>query len=367
MENKTIAENTYDALATMMHQGKSIEQWAKDFKGEFTMPQLVKMAKCGCDFQKMLLQQNGVLSVDEAAEEEKKDETTNESSAEDEDAALNEEDGIKIENVSDLIDELNDATNAPNSTSILVSDLNGNNLEISEVVATPKAIVLKTQEAELLEKSNEEVNEATYEPEDVVTVGDFISLLERRTDANDKITFRCNKKDCILFDVGSKGGIAVVDLVYGKQQFNEKDDEQVSERAYNSRTGGYGGTGKSFASYEYGAPRGKSIGWYAVDQIDPKAKGKMYGWRMGPSNFPFEDLLYPERKYKVGTTVMRNKYVKAGSESGIKYIAIPSYFSAIKNNDQEAINLLNALGIPLDLTFGMDPNDDYSVTYTIKN
>jgi hypothetical protein len=57
---------------------------------------------------------------------------------------LNEEDGIKIENVSDLIDELNDATNAPNSTSVFVSDLNGNNLEISEVVTTPKAIVLKT-------------------------------------------------------------------------------------------------------------------------------------------------------------------------------------------------------------------------------
>ena len=170
-----------------------------------------------------------------------------------------------------------------------------------------------------------------------------------------------------MLDANSKNGVAVVDLVSGKMQFKE-DEEQMNERSYNYRTGGYGGTGRSYASYKDGhAPTGREIGWYAVDQIDPKAKGKTYGWRMGPSNFPFVDLLYPERKYKVGTTVMRNKYVQAGSESGVKYISIPSYFDAIKNNDQEAINLLNALGIPLDLTFGMDPNDDYSMTYTIKN
>jgi hypothetical protein len=60
---------------------------------------------------------------------------------------------------------------------------------------------------------------------------------------------------------------------------------------------------------------------------------------------------------------MRNKYIKAGEMSGEKYIAIPSYFDAIKNNDEEALNLLKLLNIPLDLTFGMDPNDDYSVTY----
>ncbi len=89
----------------------------------------------------------------------------------------------------------------------------------------------------------------------------------------------------------------------------------------------------------------------------------MDGWRMGPTNFPFEDLLYPERKYKIGTTAMRNKYVKAGTMSGEKYISIPSYFDAIKNNDEEAINILKLLGIPLDLTFGLDPNDDYSMTY----
>lgn len=55
----------------------------------------------------------------------------------------------------------------------------------------------------------------------------------------------------------------------------------------------------------------------------------MPGWRCGPSNFPFEDLLYPNRKYKVGTFIMRNKYVKAGEMSGEINIALPSYFAAI--------------------------------------
>ena len=130
--------------------------------------------------------------------------------------------------------------------------------------------------------------------------------------------------------------------------------------------GGYGGTGKSYKSLGSRAPRGADIGWYPVEQLDPKAAGKMPNWRCGPSNFPFEDLLYPERKYVKGAMVMRNKYLKAGSMSGDKYIAIPSYFDCIKNNDQEAINLLKALGIPLDLTFGMDPKEDYSNSYTIK-
>ena len=91
----------------------------------------------------------------------------------------------------------------------------------------------------------------------------------------------------------------------------------------------------------------------------------MDDWRVGPSNFKFKDLLYPERKYKVGTTILRSKSLKAGEESGVKYIAVPSYLDAIKNNDEAAIELLNALKIPLDLTFGYEPNEDFSGTYTI--
>ena len=135
----------------------------------------------------------------------------------------------------------------------------------------------------------------------------------------------------------------------------------------NWRNGGYGGYGRSYSSYgEVGAPRGKAISWFSVDALDPKARGKMDDWRVGPSNFSFTDLLYPERKYKTGTTVMRSKHLAAGEESGVKYIAVPSYIDAIRNNDEAAIELLKTLGIPLDLTFGYEPGEDFSSTYTIS-
>ena len=215
---------------------------------------------------------------------------------------------------------------------------------------------------------SEIVNEAD-EAEDVVTVGDFIEILRKKTKLDDKIVFRADKKEMVLAEVDSKSGIAVVDVVYGKANgklYEKENEENMKNEGYSWRRGGYGGTGRSYSSLGSDAPRGAAIVWYSVSDFDPKAKGKMFGWRCGPSNFPFEDLLYPNRKYKVGTMVMRNKYVKAGSMSGEKYISIPSYFDAIKNNDEAAIGLLNALGIPLDLTFGMDPNDDYSVTYVEK-
>lgn len=47
----------------VMHQGKTIAQWAKDFKGEFTEDQLVKMARGGCDLEKILM-----LGLDEDEE-----------------------------------------------------------------------------------------------------------------------------------------------------------------------------------------------------------------------------------------------------------------------------------------------------------
>lgn len=144
---------------------------------------------------------------------------------------------------------------------------------------------------------------------------------------------------------------------------SEKDSREVSEGRGWQR-GGYGGTGRSYKSLGSKAPRGAEIGWYSVEQLDPKAKGKMSGWRCGPSNFPFKDLFFPNRKYKVGTMVMRNKYVNAGELSGEIYIAVPSYFEIVKSQNPEGLKVLEALKIPLDLTFGMDPNDDYTVTYT---
>ena len=52
--------------------------------------------------------------------------------------------------------------------------------------------------------------------------------------------------------------------------------------------GGYGGSGRSYSSFEGHAARGSEIGWYYVSEIDPKAKGKIAeGWRCGPSNFVY--------------------------------------------------------------------------------
>lgn len=131
--------------------------------------------------------------------------------------------------------------------------------------------------------------------------------------------------------------------------------------------GGYGGTGKSYSrlSHEGGhIPRGKEIGWYNVSDLDPKAKGKANGWRCGPANFPFVDELYNNRRYHKFTMMLRHP---GFGGSGHIQIAIPSYFDAIKNNDNVALDLLHKLGLPLDLTFGMNPDDDYSSQYDIIN
>lgn len=179
------------------------------------------------------------------------------------------------------------------------------------------------------------------------------------------------------------GGFTLVDPVFGVKQLPGKEGysmykslkgKKLSE-GYNYRSGGYGGYGRSYRSYgEVGAPRGKAISWFTVDTLDPKAKGKMDDWRVGPSNFKFKDLIYGDvpdyngniRDYKLGTTVLRSKFLRAGDESGVKYIAIPSYLDSIRNDDKIAIELLKNLGIPLDLTFGYGPNEDFSSTYIAK-
>ena len=306
MTKKTIKE-VEDNIESTLYQGKPLSQWEKEFKGEFTARQLFQLIRSGVDLGRIKL---------------------------------------------GLVDEANS-----------IDD---------------KAL-FKDEEFFFNEKENEEqMNEVTDEeaaldessrnPEDVVTVEDFIELLRARTNLDDKLMFRAYKKEALLFDVNSKAGITIVDIVPSAdaKRISEQENEENMNEGRSWYGGGYGGTGQSYKSLGSRAPRGAEIGWYPVEQLDPKAAGKMPGWRCGPSNFPFEDLLYPERKYVKGVMVMRNKYIKAGSMSGDKYIAIPSYFDCIKNNDQEAINLLKALGIPLDLTFGMDPNEDYSNSYTIK-
>ena len=304
---KTIKEAEDNRIESMLYQGKPLSQWEKEFEGEFTARQLFQLIRSGIDLGRIKL---GL--VDEA------DSIDDKALFKDEEFFFNE----------------------------------------------------KENEEQMNEVADEEaaLDESARNPEDVVTVEDFIELLRSRTNLDDKLMFRAYKKEALLFDVKSRAGITIVDIVPSAdaRRISEQENEENMNEGHSWYGGGYGGTGKSYKSLGSRAPRGAEIGWYPVEQLDPKAAGKMPGWRCGPSNFPFEDLLYPERKYVKGAMVMRNKYIKAGSMSGDKYIAIPSYFDCIKNNDQEAINLLKALGIPLDLTFGMDPNEDYSNSYTIK-
>ena len=307
MTKETIKEAEDGSIESMLYQGKPLSQWEKEFEGEFTARQLFQLIRSGIDLGRIKL---GL--VDEA------DSIDDKALFKDEEFFFNE----------------------------------------------------KENEEQMNEVADEEaaLDESARNPEDVVTVEDFIELLRARTNLDDKLMFRAYKKEALLFDVNSKAGITIVDIVPSAdaKRISEQENEENMNEGRSWYGGGYGGTGKSYKSLGSRAPRGAEIGWYPVEQLDPKAAGKMPGWRCGPSNFPFEDLLYPERKYVKGAMVMRNKYIKAGSMSGDKYIAIPSYFDCIKNNDQEAINLLKDLGIPLDLTFGMDPNEDYSNSYTIK-
>lgn len=307
MTKETIKEAEDNRIESMLYQGKPLSQWEKEFEGEFTARQLFQLIRSGIDLGRIKF---GL--VDEAHSIDDK------ALFKDEEFFFNE----------------------------------------------------KENEEQMNEVADEEaaLDESARNPEDVVTVEDFIELLRSRTNLNDKLMFRAYKKEALLFDINSKAGITIVDIVPSAdaKRISEQENEENMNEGRSWYGGGYGGTGKSYKSLGSRAPRGAEIGWYPVEQLDPKAAGKMPGWRCGPSNFPFEDLLYPERKYVKGAMVMRNKYIKAGSMSGDKYIAIPSYFDCIKNNDQEAINLLKALGIPLNLTFGMDPNEDYSNSYTIK-
>ena len=292
----------------------------------------------------------------------------------------------EIDTAADLIDTINDATNGNiNSSVVKIQDNNGREYDITSISGyrSDLYIGIKDKTSILESKSTNEAEKSS----------DYMNVFDLRKIGQPAYP---NNKEGWMWD-------SLVGIIDGKvRDFNEVehfkpdypsegvffllDGTEASRKAYekevsrmmnenskdvnegrNWRTGGYGGYGRTYQSYgELGAPRGKAISWFAVDELDPKARGKMKDWRVGPSNFPFKDLLYPNRKYKVGTTVLRSKFMNAGDESGVKYIAVPSYIEAIRNNDEAAIELLNALGIPLDLTFGYSPNEDFSSTYTTK-
>lgn len=284
--------------------------------------------------------------------------------------------------VADLMDELKDSTKSP-SLDLVLANVDGNPYYITKVVSKKNAVLLRCRDVKMNESiiNEEQIN------------GDFLNIddlrcVAQRSNPNDdawmsnQIVGIVNGNIINFKDIErverEQPGKEVFFLLDGKpnskKQFEayrkilmNKVNENMNE-GKNWYKGGYGGTGRSYRSLDHNAPRGAEIGWFSVEDIDPKAKGKMPGWRCGPSNFPIKnDLFFPNRTYKQGVMVMKNKYVKAGPLSGIVQIAIPSYFEIIKTQDPEGLKVLEALKIPLDLTFGMDPNDDYSMTYTIKS
>lgn len=75
-----------DSIYARMHQGKSMAQWEKEFKGEFDVNQLWRMATSGCDLQKLLLQINNTITIEDSekqmneAKEEKKEDAEEQTS-----------------------------------------------------------------------------------------------------------------------------------------------------------------------------------------------------------------------------------------------------------------------------------------------
>lgn len=90
---------------------------------------------------------------------------------------------------------------------------------VDEAHSIDDKALFKDEEFFFNEKENEvtdeeaALDESARNPEDVVTVEDFIELLRARTNLDDKLMFRAYKKEALLFDVNSKAGITIVDIV----------------------------------------------------------------------------------------------------------------------------------------------------------
>lgn len=351
---KEVEDNSIEAIK---YQGKTLGQWEKEFNGEFSAKQLFQLIKSGIDLGRIKL---GL--VDEGKNEDNEfffEATDNK--------------GMKSKPVWRVSMDwpnggygvfLAYGDNAQEAKTNAENELKNLGIE-----AKAKYAELNTYNESKEDTSMNESARGPITPEMWKEAADWFTAngypIEDDEQRIDKIA---PQLDQFLFKVGKSptGKDEVLSGADAYDLYTQLKGKQELKESRGWYGGGYGGTGKSYSKLGNDAPRGAAIGWYSVEQLDPKARGKMPGWRCGPSNFPFVDLLYPERKYKKGVMVMRNKYLKAGEMSGEKYIAVPSYFSAIKDNDEEALKLLNALNIPLDLTFGMDPNDDYSMTYNIS-
>lgn len=216
------------------------------------------------------------------------------------------------------------------------------------------------------EDKQETIDEAAYDPEDVITVKDFLEIIARRVSKYDTVFFKSGKTMLELIDIHAKGGVTVLDFMKSKPGANVSNldiytvedlincikkipfdvNNKVMFRDMDSKTelsffDLYSKRGVATFEFAVGKTyeldedeecccRAKDLKWHAVKDVCPDCASKMSDdWRCGPAAKKFCDLLYPSRKYKPGTLIMRNKAVKAGAESGEKIIAVPSYFYAI--------------------------------------
>lgn len=207
----------------MMHQGKTIDQWFKDFKGEFSYDQLEKMAKGGADLQKILM-----LGLDENDMSESftelqldGDEGLNETDTEVEAAALSESIKpnytvhVKVMGMSTAFCvNANDEKDAEEKVKDQIKKLTGSN---------PKIEIEKVDSMKTLNESFDD---------DIVTVSDFTTALKRSmAKDNDKIMFRTlkDKAALMVFQINCKGGTAVIDLVPTLANESSNWEDAVSE------------------------------------------------------------------------------------------------------------------------------------------
>ena len=93
--------------------------------------------------------------------------------------------------------------------------------------------------------------------------------------------------------------------------------------------------------------------YFPLSMLSPSApKGVMFG----PTEFHERCWLYPNRKLKLGSTIIWVPEKKV-------HIGLASYVDAQKNSDEEALARLGELGIPLGIRFSGD--NDFSGTYDV--
>ena len=66
------------------------------------------------------------------------------------------------------------------------------------------------------------------------TVGALVKVLQKNCKDEDKLLFRVNKKECFIFDICSKNGTAVIDMVpgslNGRESLDETDSRDIEQK-----------------------------------------------------------------------------------------------------------------------------------------